>query len=159
MEGTQLMAESKREARESAFDQVASGLAAGAISRGAVVKSLVGGFAGGLVSRIAVSPHPARARRRKQLKTLFAVVSDDAKLIRGKGVEIAFRLPDGPTGECTVLFNRPVNTCAYAASTINGIAGQTSVTGHDQITNRVLVHTTNSSGTPQNIGFSLIVTC
>jgi hypothetical protein len=153
------MADREPEAHEFAFNQVASGLAAGAISRATAVKALFGGVVAGLASRVAVSPHPAKARKRKQLKTLFAVVAADATLIRGKGVTSVFRGVGGQPGDYDVRFNRDVNTCAYVATTINGLAGQTSVTGVDLLPESVLVNTTNSSGTGEDLGFCLIVIC
>ena len=85
------MAESEREAHESSFDEVTSSPAEGAISRATAVKALFGGILGGLASRFALPVPAAKARKRKQLKTLFAVVAADATLIRGKGVTSVFR--------------------------------------------------------------------
>src|SRR5215210_6658080 len=71
----------------------------------------------------------ADAAKKKELKTLWAVVDADGTLVRGKGVTGNNKLGTGTYG---FFFNRNVEGCAWVATLREGNAGEISV-GFDDL--------------------------
>ena len=134
------------------------GMAAGSISRGAAVKALMVGLAGGLVSRVGLSAPDAEARKR-QLTALWAVFNSDGTIVNAKGVD---RTQSGNIGggAYAVYFTRDVSRCALTAS-VNSLTGPSmiSVTPFGGQPKVAQVNTNDAQGTPVNRAFSVLVTC
>jgi hypothetical protein len=111
-----------------------------------------------LVVAPSVTPTHATAQ------VLFAVVKKNGQLSRGLGV-LSSGFDAGGPGTYRVLFKRGVSKCAYVAtlgkSTSSGLPPQGSigVVGLFQHKAGVFVETVDSTGSPTNDGFHLVVTC
>jgi hypothetical protein len=147
VEGTALMTESDR-----------TGTAEGTFSRGAAVKALVVGLAGGLVSRLGL-PAPDAEARKRNLNTLWAAFNADGSIVNAKGVD---RTQGGSigTGAYGVFFTRDVSRCALTAS-INtrqgpGMIAVNPLSGFPKVAE---VWTRDGPGNIANQAFSVLVTC
>ena len=160
MKGMTAMGEAEPGRNESAFDALLHGLDQGAISRGLAVRTLV---VGGVVGRFVGAPRPAQARKRRLLKTLFAVVNAKDQttptLASAKGATSVERKSGMSTGGFRVRFNRNVDTCAYIATTANAFPGQASVETDSPNPDWVRVYITDSAGNLRDLDFHLIVIC
>jgi len=93
---------------------------------------------------------------------LCAVVDANGTLIRGSGVTSVRRVA-GSAGRYEVVFNTDVNTGAFAASIgspedeLSSVFGEIRVSRRSNNTKGVLVRTADSTGTPADRGFHLIV--
>jgi hypothetical protein len=142
---------------EEALDQVARGIADGAISRSGVLKSLFAGVVGGLASLLAL---PARDAEARTPSVVWAVVDKDGNIIRGKHVYSVIALHVG-TGHYEVTFTREVDTCSYVATALNDYYGiNISAGGRPHTTNPYHVAVYTYSGTDlYDAPFSLVVYC
>jgi hypothetical protein len=135
-----------------------SDMVAGTFSRGAAVKALMVGLAGGLVSRLGL-PAPDAEARKRQLNTLWAVFNADGSIVNSRGVD---RTQSGSIGTraYAVFFTRDVTRFALTAS-INLTAGPSmiSVTPFGGQPKAVQVNSNDAQGTPVNRAFSVLVTC
>ena len=99
----------------------------------------------------------ADAARKTQLKTLWAVVSFDGTLERGRGVTSVSK-PD--TGEYTIKFRQDVSRCAYSATLRNSGFIYLTTSREDPLTRReVAVNTLDRGGFVRDTSFHLVVNC
>jgi len=133
-------------------------MAAGTFSRGAAVKALMVGLAGGLASRFGL-PAPDAEARKRQLSTLWGAFNSDGTIVNSRGVDRSQSEKIG-TGAYIVFFTRDVTRCALTAS-INLTAGPSmiSVTPLGGQPKAVQVNTNDAQGTTVNRAFSVLVTC
>lgn len=91
---------------------------------------------------------------------MWAVVNADGSRRRGSGSSVIGIVKyGGPPGHYAVIFDRNVESCAYFATTTDGNGGQIGTSESDFSPNEADVYTYNSSGTPVDLPFHLIVTC
>ena len=150
------MAKRVDETREHSFDDLARGAADVTLSRSKALK--VGGTAllGRVLSLFTLPSRDAEAARRRQLKTLWAIVNSSGVLIGAKG---AVESSKPSIGNYQIVFNRDVHSCAYSATLDEANSGEISVQNDDSNLRQVNVTTRNSSGTQANSPFHLIVHC
>ena len=135
-----------------------SDMAAGTFSRGAAVKALVMGFAGGLVSRFGL-PAPDAEARKRQLNSLWAVFNADGTIVNSRGVD---RTQSGSigTGAYGVFFTRDVSRCAMTASINTPHSTRTiAVYPTAGLPKVAEVWTTLTDGNTSDQAFSVLVTC
>ena len=142
------------ETREHPFDELARGAADGTLSRSRALK--VGGTAllGGVLSLFALPSREADAARRRQLKTLWAVIDMEGNLVRAKGATRAVR---NSAGTYEVSFNRDVGNCAYGVTPSEGHP-YLPIVDEGSNSRSVTVYTTGNSGLTDS-PFHLQVTC
>ena len=87
--------------------------------------------------------------------TLWAVVDNDASLVRGSGV---VSTSSTGTGGYEVIFNRAVNTCSFQA-TASQLPGEVLVQPRIGVPAGVFVGTYSSAGALTDRGFHLAVFC
>jgi len=97
----------------------------------------------------------ADAAKKKELKTLWAIVDSDGNIVRSKGNAVS--IYTGRTGVYQIRFNRNVNGCAKVATIDGGSSGEPSFTNYDP--SKVDVFTANSSGVLADRAFQLVVLC
>ena len=86
----------------------------------------------------------------------FAAVSPQGETIRGSGVQRSSRTA---LGKYSVVFTRPVTSCAFAAAVRAPVGGHASITGPVGDGRRVVVSTFSSSGVAANRAFDMIILC
>lgn len=111
---------------------------------------------GGILSIFALPGDAEAARRRRLLKTLWAVVDETGGLVRGKGVT--------GTGESAnsvyhITFNRDVSGCAYSATLDEGFWGEISAYSSPNTPREVNVVTRHSDSSRADRPFYLVVHC
>jgi hypothetical protein len=122
------------------------------------LKALFAATLGGMLSVFAL-PDRAEARRRPPLKTLWAVVSANGTLVRGKGAEFLIPRVGSNPGHYEVVFNRNVSNCAYTATLADGFAGSTGA-DQDFITQDEFVKVNTAGGNGlEDLPFHLVVNC
>ena len=146
---------------EYSFDELASGVAHGTLSRSRALKAVFAALLGGVSGIFALPSRDADAATRK-LTTLWAVVDRDGNLVRGKGAVKSEKLA---TGFYRVTFNRNVRGGAYIASVGWIFSGEIGASGPDpgvplelQRT-QVWVQTRASGAMAADIPFHLLVKC
>ena len=100
----------------------------------------------------------ADAAKKKELKTLWAVVNTDGSALRAKGVTTTTLKADDP-GNYIIDFNRDVSKCASTATIEGGLAGEISTFKNASDPNGVRVVTYNSQASFENKPFTLLVNC
>jgi hypothetical protein len=156
------MTKRESETGEYSFDELAKGVAEDTISRGKALKSVGAAILGGGLSILALPSRDAEAARRRQLKTLWAVVNINANqtitVTRSKGETGSSKLG---TGVYKIGFNRDVSGCACVATIdqsqvgfISAQAGSFVATERD-----VVVSTYDKDGAAADRPFSLVVNC
>ena len=137
----------------------------GAVPRGDVVKSLVGGVLGGLATRFTAAPQEAVARKRKrkrkrkpeQPSTIWAALAADGSIVNSDGVD-TLRTGMIGKGAYAVFVERDVSQCAITA-TLN-VRLTPGVISVNVLEPTVLeVWTADANGSPTDLPFSLVVTC
>jgi hypothetical protein len=150
------------ETGEYSFDGLAKGVADGTLSRSEALKAGGAAILGGVLSIFASPPRDADAARRRQLKTLWAVVqvtfSGPTTVARSKGATGASRLG---MGVYTVGFNRNVSGCAAFATIDQSRVGFISAQVNSIAATKrdVVVSTWDTNGDAADIPFSVVVHC
>jgi hypothetical protein len=109
---------------------------------------------GGVLSLFTLPSRDAQAARRRQLKTLWAVVDAEGYLVRAKGATKGVR---NSAGTYEVSFNRNVSTCAYGATPSEGHP-YLPIVDEGSDPSSVTVYTTGNNGLTDS-PFHLQVTC
>jgi hypothetical protein len=146
---------------ERSFDELAKGVTEGTIPRSKALKAGGAAIFGGLLSMFALPPRDADAARRRQLKTLWAVVQFNADqtitVTRSKGVTGSSKLG---TGVYKIGFNRDVSGCACVA-TIQSFPGFISAQANSFVATKreIIVSTYDKDGNAANFSFQVVVHC
>jgi Collagen triple helix repeat (20 copies) len=94
---------------------------------------------------------------------LWAVVSPDGTLVRGKGMSALNPVTKTATGVYAVVFNADITQCSYAA-TIGGASSEAAAVGlvnatYGGGTSQVTIHTYDATGSTADRGFNVQATC
>ena len=96
-----------------------------------------------------------------RVQPLFAVITSDGVLVRGRGVTSVTKL--GGSGAYEVIFDRDVSKCAYTASvgppTTGTVLGEVNIATRGGNDNGVFVDTNTSEGAAADKSFHLHVIC
>ncbi len=156
------MTKREDETGEHSFDELARGVADGALSRSRALKAVGAAVLGGLLSIFALPSRDADAARRRLLKTLWAVVTINADqtitVTHSKGVTASSRLG---TGVYKIGFNRNVSGCACVATIDQSQVGFISAQANSFVATKrdVVVSTYNSGGDAAERPFQVVVHC
>ena len=127
---------------------------------GAVLLTPAGAHIGDSVSHLWSDHIRAKADLRYERETdvLFATVAGAGTLGNHEGAASVTRFG---TGNYAVIFNRNVSSCAPVATIADTVGGSAEITAepYNSDVKGIFVTTGNSSGTPQDNDFNLVVLC
>lgn len=86
----------------------------------------------------------------------FAVINANGKTVRSSGVDGSKR---NNTGNYTVTFARPLNSCGYTGTVTGANAGLIAVAPQSGKSGKLIVRTFSALGQPANRAFVVMVEC